>query len=130
MKKKILPILLCIMFLAWMIPVGTAQAASSWTNITGSGVFNHPYGVAVDSSGNVYVTDFGNNKIKELTNGSWTDIAGSGVPSHPYGVAVDSSGNVYVTDYVNNKIKELTHGAWTDITYSEGFSGPYVLLPA
>jgi hypothetical protein len=45
-------------------------------------------------------------------------------------VAVDSSGNVYVTDYVNNKIKELTHGAWTDITYSEGFSGPYVLLPA
>ena len=127
MKKKILPILLCIMFLAWMIPVGTAQAASSWTDITRSGGFSAPYGVAVDSSGNVYVTDFGNNTIKELTNGSWKDITGSGVPSHPYGVAVGSSGNVYVTDVTNNVIMELPYGSttWKDITYSGGFSSPF-----
>jgi hypothetical protein len=110
-----------------MIPVGTAQAASSWTDITHSEVFSSPYGVAVDSSDNVYVTDYGHSTIKELTNGSWKDIAGSGVPSHPYGVAVDSSDNVYVTDVANNTIKELTHGSssWTDITGSGGFDHPF-----
>jgi streptogramin lyase len=134
MKKKILPVLLCIMFLAWMIPVGTAQAASPWTNITGSGVFNSPTGVAVDNSGNVYVTNYGTNKIEELTNGSWTDITDSGgFYYYSSGVAVDnsgnvdSSGNVYVTDFNNNTIKELTNGtsSWKDIAGSGGFRMPW-----
>jgi uncharacterized protein YjdB len=126
MKKKILPILLCIMFLAWMIPVGTAQAASSWTDITDSGGFSSPAGVAVDSSGNLYVTDTVNNTIKELPNGtsSWTDITGSEVFNQPRGVAVDNSGNVYVADTFNSAIKELTNGSWTNITGSGGFSYP------
>jgi hypothetical protein len=81
----------------------------SWTDITDSGGFTNPYGVAVDSSGNVYVADYANNKIKELTHGSssWTDITGSEVLGSPYGVAVDRFGNVYATDRDTNKIMEL-----------------------
>ena len=92
----------------------------TWTDITGNGGFNKPRGIAVDSSGNVYVADYSNNYIKKLVNGTtiWTDITGNGGFNKPWGVAVDSSGNVYVADSWNSKIKKLVNGTttWKDIT--------------
>jgi hypothetical protein len=83
--------------------------------------FSEPFGVAVDSSKNVYVADSGNNKIRKITPGGFvTTIAGSGAPgsadgtgeaatfAYPFGVAVDSSRNVYVADSGNNKIRKIT----------------------
>ena len=58
----------------------------------------HPFGVAVDGSGNVFVADTGNNAVKEIVAaGGYTtvNILGSGF-SGPSGVAVDGSGNVFV----------------------------------
>jgi sugar lactone lactonase YvrE len=65
--------------------------------------------VAVDGTGNLYVADSDNNKIKDLSQGSssWTDITGNGGFYWPRGIAVDSAGNLYVADTGNNKIKEL-----------------------
>ncbi len=63
----------------------------------GSG-FNQPAGVAVDGSGNVFVTDSGNNAVKViLAAGGYTTVntLGSGFFT-PAGVAVDGSGNVFV----------------------------------
>jgi hypothetical protein len=99
-------------------------AKDPWTDITGSGGFNVPSGVAVDSSGNVYVADYNNKKINKLSNGSWMDITGSGGFASPLGVAVDSSGNVYVADIWSSQIKKLSNGSWTDITGSGDFSMP------
>ncbi len=96
---------------------------SGSVNATGSDArFNDPFGVAVDSSGNVYVGDEGNNTIRKVTlAGVVTTLAGSaGVTGSangtgsaarfnaPTGVAVDSSGNVYVADNGNDTIRMIT----------------------
>ncbi len=91
------------------------------TDATGtSASFDIPHGVAVDSSGNVYVAGMFNNKIRKISSaGLVTTLAGSGISgstdatgtsasfNNPRGVAVDSSGNVYVADYNNHKIRKI-----------------------
>jgi sugar lactone lactonase YvrE len=82
-----------------------------------------PDSVAVDSSGNIYIADTGNNVIREVaaSSGDITTIAGNGTSGYsgdngaatsaklsiPNGVAVDSSGNTYVADTGNNVIREI-----------------------
>jgi hypothetical protein len=90
------------------------QAGISGTNngpATTVALFAYPYGVAIDSSTNIYVADTGNNLIREITNGSVTNIGVGASPafSYPYGVATDSAGNVYVADTGNSAIRKITN---------------------
>jgi sugar lactone lactonase YvrE len=93
------------------------------TDGTGTGArFFDPSGLALDSSGRIYVADSGNNTIREVTTaGVVTTLAGSprvvgfadGTGSAaqfdtPIGITVDSSGNVYVSDTANNTIRKIT----------------------
>ena len=80
---------------------------------TGDGYFNGPAGIAVDSSGFVYVADFGNNRIQKFDSSGnyitqWGSAgAGNGQFNGPIGVAVDSLGAVYVADSGNNRIQKF-----------------------
>jgi DNA-binding beta-propeller fold protein YncE len=83
------------------VPGGTSQPY-----VPVNGQFLGPSGVAVDSAGNVYVADTGNNRIQEFdSNGNY--LAQWGGFNQPGGVAVDSAGNVYVADTRNNRIEEF-----------------------
>ncbi|MBB30515.1 MAG: hypothetical protein CME25_16610 [Gemmatimonadetes bacterium] len=98
---------------------GSAQIGSDDGTGTDAS-FNWPDGVAVDASGNVYVADGNNYKIRKISpDGVVTTLAGSGQQAStdgtgtgasfafPRGLAVDASGNVYVADgqYVFNQFK-------------------------
>ncbi len=89
-------------------------------------LFNHPSGIAVDSSGNVYVADYGNHLVRKITaTGVVTTLAGvPGTPGSldgtgtattsaslffgPSATATDTAGNVYVADTNNQLIRKIT----------------------
>jgi DNA-binding beta-propeller fold protein YncE len=85
---------------------------------SGDGQFNHPYGVAIDTSNNVYVADTDNHRIQKFTSdgtfltewgsdGALYGGLGEGLFWGPSGVAVDSFGNVYVADTGNHRIQKF-----------------------
>ena len=92
---------------------------------SGLGEFINPSGVAVDSSGNMYVADSGNHRIQKLTaaTNTWSVWSKSGGGAgtvlgefySPIGVSVDSGGNVYVAIPSTIGFRSLTqppiHGA-------------------
>lgn len=71
-----------------------------------------PGGVAVDTRGDVFVADAGNDRVLELaaSAGSPTAMQFSGL-GNPSGVAVDADGAVYVTNAGNHRLLKLTPGA-------------------
>ena len=74
---------------------------------------SEPFGVAVDTVGNVYVTDY-NYRVVKLAAGSATQavLPFTGLDD-PSGVAVDAAGDLYVVDWVNHRVVKLAAGAST-----------------
>jgi DNA-binding beta-propeller fold protein YncE len=100
----------------------TAMFVTAWGNTgTGNGQFGAqspyvaPLGMALDNSGNVYVTDTRNERIEEFTSAGvyitqWgSGGSGNGQLGEPTGIAINrSNGNVYVDDPDNYRIEEFT----------------------
>ena len=107
----------------------TTVAGSSVVGFSGdSGPATHagldlPRGVAIDASGNLYISDQGNQRIRKVDAASQmiTTVAGDGAEafsgdhgpatlaslSRPSGVAIDASGNFYIADSGNNRIRRV-----------------------
>jgi tripartite motif-containing protein 71 len=108
----------------------TAATCSGLTFGSGDGQFNGPRGLAVDSSGNVYVVDEGNARIQKFTNAgtfnaTWGNYGtGNGQFHQPFGIAVSSStGNVYVADTNNERVQEFTNTGTFVRTWGSAGSG-------
>lgn len=92
---------------------------------------NQPEGLALDSSGNLYIADTGNNVIRKVTvsTGIITTAIGYGATAgklnHPEAVAVDSAGHIYVCDTNNRTIWVISGGGLKTVAGigSIGFSG-------
>ncbi len=116
-------------------PIGTNWVVTTLAGLAGvAGIadgtnsaarFNEPYGLAVDTNGNVYVADAVNETIRQVTpvGTNWvvTTLAGKAGSSgssdgtngaarfnYPEDVAVDTNGNIYVADGNNNTIRKAT----------------------
>ena len=90
-----------------------------------SAKLNGPTGIAVDGSGNLYVSDYYNQRIRKVSSGGTiTTVAGNGTAGfsgdgsaavsaelyYPQGVAVDGAGNVYIADSSNYRIRKVSSG--------------------
>jgi len=117
---------------------GTAGTAGSTDGTGSAALFNNPYGIAVDGTGNVYVTDTNNHTIRKITPaGVVTTLAGTAGASGstdgtgsaalfrgPTALTVDSAGNVYVADTGNQVIRKVTSaGVVTTLAGIPGVSG-------
>jgi RHS repeat-associated protein len=97
---------------------------------------NGPCDIVVDNSGNVYIVDEGNARIRVVNaSGIITTVAGSGLHAydwktgpataakfrHPKGIAIDDDGNLYIADYTNELIKKVSFpSAFTDTVMAGG----------
>lgn len=109
-----------------------------------------PYKIAFDIAGNMYIAEFGNNRIRKInTMGIITTVAGDGSIvggftgdggpattaklNGPSAVAVDASGNLYIADMSNNRIRmvnavgTITTIAGTGGNAYMGDGGPAIL---
>ena|GEM_PF-282085 len=127
----------------------TTVAGNGSQGFTGDGSaataagLNSSRGVSLDSGGNVYIADSGNNRIRKVAAGSGiiTTVAGNGSQGSsgdggaataaglidPYGVTLDSAGNLYIADTENHLIRKVAAGSGIITTVagngSLGFSG-------
>ena len=134
---------------------GSAGAGGIISSIEGIGVLgfagdggpakmaemNVPRGICADSSGNLYIADWANNRVRKINSGGTiSTISGSGILSYsgdggaatkaqlnaPGAVAVDASGNIYIADTGNNVVRQVTpKGVISTFagTGTAGFSG-------
>jgi uncharacterized protein (TIGR03437 family) len=107
----------------------------------GSAALNHPRGIAISSSGTIYISDVDNYRIRRVgPNSVITTFAGNGAfgssgdggPalnasfSDVMGLAIDGAGNLYVADAGNRRIRKITTGGIVTTfagTGQQGFSG-------
>ena len=107
--------------------VETFAGSGSPAYIDGIGTgaaFNAPRGIAVDSSGYVYVADTGNNKIRKISPlGSVSTIASTTTFNGPYGITVDNNKNTYVTDSGNHRIRKISSSGVVTTIAGTGIAG-------
>jgi streptogramin lyase len=112
--------------------------SADFANGTGTAArFNHPFGMAFDPAGNLYIADQGNSVIREMTPGlivstfaGTPDVPGSANGADtlasfykPFSVAVDGSNNVYVADAGNNVIRKITPDGTVSTFAGTGIAG-------
>lgn len=119
--------------------VSTIAGSGSSGTTEGQGTaakFFYPRGLAVDASGNIYVADTYNHKIRKITStGLVSTFAGTGLRgsddgsgadasfSGPTGIAIDGSGNILVADQSNNLIRKITPSGVVSTFAGSGTAG-------
>ena len=116
---------------------GTGGYSGDGSSATSAQIYQ-PEGLAIDSAGNLYIADSGNNRVRKVTVGGLiSTIAGNGSLGYsgdggfatsaqfhqPEGLAVDSGGNLYIADSDNNRIRKVTADGVISTVAGSGTAG-------
>ena len=133
---------------------GNSQGIAGYSGDGGPAItakLDSPYGIALDSSGNLFIADTKNNVVREVTESASTasalglsvgdiiTVAGNGQAGYagdnglptkaelnsPYGVAVDGSGDIFIADTSNDVIREVSGGVITTYAGTAGTGAYY-----
>jgi sugar lactone lactonase YvrE len=123
-----------------VVGVASASAATYGTSIgsygSEDGQFSHPAGLALDTEGNLWVADQGNNRVQKFNEAGeyvfefGSHGSGSGAFDAPKAVAIEAEGNIWVADSGNNRLEKFdAEGKFIEAVGSAGsgngkFSGP------
>ncbi len=130
---------------------GSEESAPRINTVAGTGVagfkgdnelavaaqLNRPYGIALDSTGSLYFSDYNNHRVRKIsTDGKVSTVAGAGAGYRgdggpaasallncPREVAVDAGGSVYVTDAANHRVRLITPDGKIDTVAGTGVAG-------
>ena len=112
---------------AWSTIAGLPGTAGNLDGTNQTTLFSTPSNVAVDTDGNVYVSDRGNSEVRLLTRmgTNWvaSTIARNLGDTHPSGVAVDTQGNVFIAGWRNTVQKITRTGTNWVVTTIAGLDG-------
>lgn len=150
---RIFPSVAALCLLCSFVSIASADEASNWAvstfagqtgnsagddGLAGAARFNGPRGVAVDTSGQIFIADTFNHTIRKISPSgavsTWAGAAGvsgsadgSGANARfnsPAGLAIDGAGNIYVADMLNHTIRKITaNGDVSTLAGSAGSSG-------
>lgn len=123
----------------------TTVAGNGTPSISGDGGqatlagMNTPCGIALDGNGNLFVAEYGNNRIRKVaTNGTISTVAGNGTDassgdggaatlaclSGPNGLAIDGLGNIYVSEPLKHRVRKISTNGTISTVAGNG-SGSY-----
>ncbi len=124
--------------------ITTVAGNGAWDFSTDGGTattaaLENPYGVAVDSAGNLYIADTFTNRIRKVSAGIITTVAGTSAQGFkgdggaatsawlntPVGVAVDAAGNLYIADSQNNRVRKVKAAGGAISTVAGSGSVPF-----
>ena len=154
-RRTIWGVLLIVLSLGLLATAAVLAAGGDISTVAGTGTqgfsgdggpatsakFNRPIGIAVDSSGNLFIADRNNERVRKVdTSGNISTVAGNGTNGFsgdggpattarlnlPRDVAVDSSGNLFIADRSNHRVRKVdTSGDISTVAGdgTNGFSG-------
>lgn len=106
-----------------VLRVSPQGVVTTYSDNGGSG-FSNPHGVTFDTSGNLYVSSWGGDRIYKVATGSMAVSTYATGMRDPNGLAFDTAGNLYVSNYDDSTIKKIPPGGGSSTNLATGLNNP------